>query len=158
MDCGIEIAKSPDRWVFVFKGDVRLSLCTTLDDLIASLFEQGTPVQVLIDLSAADNIDSTCLGLLAKLAMHYQSTNAALPVIHCPNADLVDLIESLGLESLFEWRDEAIDVSCQRVELKGCEPAAAQSLVLSAHEALAELNHANQAQFDGLIRALKTAD
>jgi len=63
----ILLAKGPERWSFKFVGDVRLSLCTTLDQLIGDVFSAGYPGMLEIDLTQAINIDSTCLGLLAKI-------------------------------------------------------------------------------------------
>ena len=155
IECGIQIAKQPNQWVFVFQGDVRLSLCTTLDELIDSVFSEETPSELAIDLSQAANIDSTCLGLLAKLALHFHKTVGVLPGLHCPSQDLVELIESLGLESLFEWHDDAPMAAGQSVALKACDAQAAQPVILQAHETLSQLNDANQAEFHGLIHALK---
>ncbi len=155
MDCGIHISKTDTCWILGFNGDVRLSLCTTLDDLIEGIFDQ-IPSQLMVDLSTAQNIDSTCLGLLAKLAMRYQVETQRLPQLLCPDGDLSDLIESLGLETLFESVDALPVIDAQALPLKTCDAQSASPLVLQAHETLAELNQANQAQFQGLISALKS--
>ena len=56
-----------------------------------------------IDLTQAINIDSTCLGLLAKLAMQYEVETQSQPQLCCPHAHLIDLVESLGLEACLSW-------------------------------------------------------
>lgn len=155
MECGIQISKSAPRWVITFTGDVRLSLCTTLDELIDSIFDQ-LPPELIVDLQPASNIDSTCLGLLAKLAMRYHEQTDHQPKLCCQNLDLIDLIESLGLESLFESVDSVPALTAESVPLKTCDAESASPLVLKAHETLADLNQANQAQFGGLISALKS--
>lgn len=151
----ILLAKGPERWSFKFVGDVRLSLCTTLDQLIGDVFSAGYPGMLEIDLTQAINIDSTCLGLLAKLAMHYEVETQSQPQLCCPHAHLIDLLESLGLESLFNLVEETQTLDAEPVPLRPCDAVSAQPLVLEAHERLAQLNTDNQAQFQGLIDSLK---
>ena len=151
----ILLAKGPERWSFKFVGDVRLSLCTTLDQLIGDVFSAGYPGVLEIDLTPAINIDSTCLGLLAKLAMQYETETQSQPFLCCPHAHLIDLIESLGLESLFNWVEEIQILDAESVPLRPCDAVTAQPLVLEAHERLAQLSTDNQAQFQGLIDSLK---
>ena len=151
----ILLAKGPERWSFRFVGDVRLSLCTTLDQLISDVFSAGYPGMLEIDLSQAINIDSTCLGLLAKLAMQYEIETQSPPQLCCPHAHLIDLLESLGLESLFNRVEQIKPVDAVPVPLRPCDAVSAQPLVLEAHERLAQINTDNQAQFQGLIDSLK---
>lgn len=151
----ILLAKGSGRWLFKFVGDVRLSLCTTLDQLIGEVFSSGYPGVLEIDLTQATNIDSTCLGLLAKLAMQYETETHAQPHLCCPHAHLMDLLESMGLESLFQPVSEIQMVEAESVPLRPCDAVSAQPLVLEAHERLAQLNTENQAQFQGLIDSLK---
>ena len=151
----ILLAKGPERWSFKFVGDVRLSLCTTLDQLIGDVFSAGYPGVLEIDLTQAINIDSTCLGLLAKLAMQCEVETQSQPQLCCPHAHLIDLLESLGLESLFKWVEETQMLEAEPVPLRPCDAVSAQPLVLEAHERLAQLNTDNQAQFQGLIDSLK---
>ena len=151
----ILLAKGPERWSVKFVGDVRLSLCTTLDQLIGDVFSAGYPGVLEIDLTPAINIDSTCLGLLAKLAMQYETETQSQPFLCCPHAHLIDLIESLGLESLFNLVEEIQILDAESVPLRPCDAVTAQPLVLEAHERLAQLSTDNQAQFQGLIDLLK---
>lgn len=151
----ILVSKQSPEWVVAFQGDVRLSLCTTLDDLTQDLFQAGIPDRLTIDLHQAEMIDSTCLGLLAKLAMHYEGASQSLARLYCPSAELVELVQSLGLESLFEWTDVAPTQDCHPIPLKSCDQTSAQPLILDAHQQLSQLNSDNQAQFQGLISALK---
>ena len=151
----ILLAKGPERWSFKFVGDVRLSLCTTLDQLIGDVFSEGYPGMLEIDLTQAINIDSTCLGLLAKLAMQYEVETQSQPQLCCPHTHLIDLLESLGLENLFKLVEETQTLDAEPVPLRPCDAVSAQPLVLEAHERLAQLNTDNQAQFQGLIDSLK---
>ena len=57
--------------VFVLKlsGDVRLTLCATLDQQAQRVADSPGLAAVMIDLREATNVDSTALGFLAKVAM-----------------------------------------------------------------------------------------
>ena len=70
MQEGRILAASHDgAYVIRFVGDVRLTLCTTIDDYFQHMFEDPEFTSVWVDLCEAEGIDSTTLGLLAKLAL-----------------------------------------------------------------------------------------
>ena len=65
----IQFAESEGTFVLKFVGDVRLTLCAALDAYIEKIFSVLTFNAIIIDLTEADGIDSTSLGLLAKLSI-----------------------------------------------------------------------------------------
>ena len=56
-------------YVIRLVGDVRLTLCNSMDDFFEHMFADPEFVSVWVDLCDAQGIDSTTLGLLAKLAL-----------------------------------------------------------------------------------------
>lgn len=137
-----------------FQGDVRLSLCTTLDDLIERLFADCQPTHFVLDLGPATNVDSTCLGLIAKLGIESERRLSRQPQLYCTNADVQSQLDSLGLMPLFEPCAAAPDAIDVPVSLSPCAPVDAQPVVLEAHRILMDLQPSNQGRFQDLVRAL----
>ena len=156
----IGLAEIDDQIIVRFTGDVRLSLCTTLDDLIDRLLEPSAAGDVIIDLVTATNIDSTCLGLIAKLGIQVQAQFDRTPVLICPPGDVLSQISGLGLMDLFQYSDQTVPVSTsvEPIQTIGCEGADVKPIVLKAHQVLMNLNHDNQALFKDLVKALDGAD
>ena len=50
-------------------GDVRLTLCISFDKFIEEMYQAENFRTVLFDLSEAEAIDSTTLGLMAKISI-----------------------------------------------------------------------------------------
>ena len=74
MEDGRILAASQDgAYVIRLTGDVRLTLCTTIDDYVQKMLENPEFASVWVDLCAAEGIDSTTLGLLAKLALEVRA-------------------------------------------------------------------------------------
>ena len=62
-------------------GDVRLTLCISFDEFIKNMFEQHNLRSVIFDLRDAEGIDSTTLGLMAKISIGARDRSLANPVV-----------------------------------------------------------------------------
>ena len=71
----ILVAQQGGAFVIKLAGDVRLTFCTTLDEFFDRMFAEPNFASVIIDLCEAENIDSTTLGQLAKLAITAKRTH-----------------------------------------------------------------------------------
>jgi anti-anti-sigma regulatory factor len=69
--------------VYVIKmvGDVRLTFCVSFDHFIEVMYGRADFISVLFDLSEAEAIDSTTLGLMAKISILGQEIHHSMPVI-----------------------------------------------------------------------------
>jgi hypothetical protein len=78
-----QILVADHEGVYVIKmiGDVRLTLCISFDQFIDSMFNAENFSAVLFDLSEAEAIDSTTLGLMAKISLQGQERHKVIPVI-----------------------------------------------------------------------------
>ena len=66
---GYKILQAEKQGIYVLKfiGEIRLNLCSTLDNLVESITSDPAFKTVVIDLTETEVIDSTTLGLLAKI-------------------------------------------------------------------------------------------
>ncbi len=140
-------------------GDVRLTFCTALDDFVEHMFAAPDFASVIIDLSEADNIDSTTLGQLAKLAIAAQHRYKLKPVIFSPNPNITRILSSMGFSRVFSIREEALNTDKQLAELPmalGTENGV-RDKVIEAHRVLMGMNETNRVQFNELVCALEAS-
>jgi anti-anti-sigma factor len=155
----ILVAQQGGAFVIKLLGDVRLSFCTALDDFLEHMFATPDFASVIIDLTAADNIDSTTLGQLAKLAVIAQRRYGLTPVLLSTNVNITRILDSMGFPRVFDIRHEPLNTEKQLGELpmaQGTEDSV-RDKVIEAHRVLMGLNEHNRAQFNELVCALEAS-
>jgi anti-anti-sigma factor len=158
MQEGRILAASHDgAYVIRLVGDVRLTLCTTIDDFFQRMFEDPNFVSVWVDLCEAEGIDSTTLGLLAKLALRVKETFGFAPAIYSCDPGINRLLHSVGFHKLFEIHEEACDNTGDIAEIptvSGSEETVKQK-VIEAHRVLMGISKENRDRFKDLMTALE---
>ncbi len=154
---GIWVAHLDGIYVVRFTGDVRLNLCVSFDDFIATMFAQKDLAAVVFDLREADGIDSTTLGLIAKIARGAQERRLGRPVAVTGNGSMVRLLESMGFEDILQI---VADTEIPSGKLRALreevnDERKVLDKVLEAHRILAELNYPNKDRFRELIESLE---
>lgn len=154
---GIWVAHLDGIYVVRFTGDVRLNLCVSFDDFIATMFAQKDLAAVVFDLREAEGIDSTTLGLIAKIARGAQERKLGNPVAVTGNGSMVRLLESMGFEDILQIVDDTEIPSGHLRALREDVNDERKVLdkVLEAHRILAELNYPNKNRFRELIESLE---
>ncbi|UTW46136.1 STAS domain-containing protein [bacterium SCSIO 12696] len=140
-------------------GDVRMVLCTSLSNYIDSIFQRGDATEVLVDLLEAQGVDSTTLGLLAKLAIHCNREFKLRPKLFCSNDGINHTLNVMGLDEVFDLYENPVSDNFNWSELR-CDDLDEESCrqkVLEAHKLLIELNPANQKDFVDLIHSLENS-
>ena len=84
------------------EGDVRLTLCSAIDRYLDAMFEDPNFRSVLVDLNAASAVDSTTLGLLAKLSVQTHKRFGLVPALFCDNPDLLRVMRFMGFDDVFQ--------------------------------------------------------
>lgn len=144
-------------YVIRMVGDVRLTLCTTIDDYFQQMFDDPDFASVWVDLCDVEGVDSTTLGLLAKLALTVEKRYGFKPAIYSCDSGINRLLKSMGFDSLFELHEE----SCSNPENIAEIPAVAGSeesvkqKVIEAHRVLMGISEDNRDRFKDLISALE---
>jgi len=153
--------------VYVIKliGDVRLTLCISFDQFIESMFAHKDFVSVMFDLTQAQAIDSTTLGLMAKISILAREQKQITPVVVSTNSGINRLLDSMGFSDIFHVLHE-FDLSelALRQPIGHSEFTVAQELdevqvkqkVLEAHRVLMGLNDSNRETFQDLIKTLES--
>ena len=105
-ECKILAASHDGAYVIRMQGDVRLTLCTTIDEYFQHMYEDPQFASVWVDLCEAEGIDSTTLGLLAKLALEVKERFGFEPAIYSCDPGINRLLKSMGFQRLFDLHEE----------------------------------------------------
>jgi len=153
-------AKQNHCYVLKFVGDIRYTQGTALEQFLKWLFRQDDFDDMLIDLSETTSIDSTNLGLLAKIANHMYRQRYKQATLVSLNDDINQTLEGVGFFQVFEvCKDPA---RCRRAEQ--VLPATAPSkddltrTVRDAHQTLSDLNEQNRLMFRNVLDALNQSE
>lgn len=143
--------------VLCYRGDVRHTLCMALDRYLEQLLDRPDLRGFVVDLTQVEGIDSTNLGILARLARAMRK--AALPQVTLISnqPDINELLEAVGFDEVFdivEVLDTALDELAEIPVQEGEDPASGR-LLLEAHRALMSLNEANRARFRDVVQAFE---
>lgn len=145
-------------YVLVFEGDVRLTLCTTVDVYLEKMFQDQKFKSVVVDLSQTENIDSTSLGLLAKLSIQADKRFHFRPTLISTRPDITRILLSMGFDEVFNLVESPLEHSDQLLELPKMQSSeeGMRQRVLDAHKTLMSMNEANRETFHDLVAALET--
>lgn len=151
-----------DCGVFVLKlcGDVRLTLCATLDSQAQQLAETPGLEALIIDLREATNVDSTALGFLAKVAMAVQDKIDYKPTIVVDNPDVRRMLEVMGFAQFFTMVEAPITEVCELCDLPEVpsDLEETRQRILEAHRILMRMNEHNREEFQPLVEMLEAQE
>ena len=155
----ILVAKRDDTYLMKFLGDVRLTISATIDACIEGMFNDSAFRSVLIDLSSVEGIDSTSLGLLARLAVRCANENKSKPSVVSTNPDITRVIETMGLDDVFHLIESPLEDVAQLQEPANRRSSTEETRlrVLEAHRALMAINEGNRETFAHLVANLEAS-
>ncbi len=149
-------------YVLKLIGEVRVPMCTSLDGFLERMFHDQKLSSVLIDLSATTLVDSTTLGLLAKIPVYLRQQAQGKPVILSTNPDVTRILRSMCFEQFFillqQWEDAHLAAG-SLAELPKEEQGQydVTQKVIDAHRRLMAMNETNHQAFSDLVQSLETA-
>ena len=150
-------ASENGAYVLRLEGDVRLTLCASIEDYVESMLADPEFSSVWVDLCGAEGIDSTTLGQLAKLALSVKDRFDFKPAIFCCDAGINRLLCSMGLDGIFELHEKTCCATgCSQVipMVPGSEDEVRQK-VLDAHRTLMNVSDDNRDRFADLVSTLE---
>ncbi len=142
-----------------FIGDVRLTMSSTMDSFIERMFSDAEFKSVLADLSEVETIDSTSLGLLAKLSIEAERRFGYVPTLVSTRADVNRVLYTMGFEDAFNIIHSPLQESVQLTELPRVVDTEGEdelrNRVLEAHRTLVLMNARNDDTFKDLVVSLE---
>ena len=155
----ILVADNSGVYVIKMMGDVRLTLCISFDQFIDTMLATANFTSVLFDLSEAEAVDSTTLGLMAKISLLAQEKRNIKPVILATNASIQRILETMGFADIFLIVDKLnIDLSPDKtLTIIECDENMVKEKVIEAHKILMGLNEQNRETFKNLVNMLENS-
>ncbi len=154
----IFVAGEQGNYLIKFIGDVRVTLCGSLNRYIDRIFGSSDVKKVVVDLLEADGLDSTTLGLMAKLGLHCRKEYAVDVQVFCQNPSILRTLDCMGFDELFDIYQEVPNITAKLQSITSVNPEVDEirKQVLEAHKLLVQLNPKNSSEFTDLIRALES--
>lgn len=153
------MANHQGNYVVKLTGDVRMTLCTTIDSCLDSMVDDSRFSSVIVDVTEAEGIDSTSLGMLAKISRIAAPKMGQNPLLISTKPDITRVIESMGFKDLvFTIVDQAdLDEAAELKEQNAGVPDenTARDRVLEAHKILMSLNENNRKTFLDLVECIE---
>jgi anti-anti-sigma factor len=151
--------------VLVFKlvGDVRYAVSSSyamlvsFDVFLERLMKADEFDHVLIDLTELTSIDSTNIGLLAKIAVHRRDRDSSRPTIISSNESITRLLHTMGLQNIFLIVDKVDVTGSDLTEIPAVDPKDRNlaHIMLDAHRTLSELSKENKEIFKDVVHLLE---
>jgi anti-anti-sigma factor len=147
-------------YVLKFIGDVRLTLCSSLDTHLENSLNNPEIKEILIDLTQVEGIDSTSLGLIAKLSLKAKERNLPKPALVSTNQDITRILLTMGFDHVFVLMDQLPSSSQELKQLPLVQESVEemQQRIISAHKVLMDLNETNREAFKDLVSTLESIE
>lgn len=158
MDTGaVFYGKQDHTYILKFVGDIRYTLGYSLDTFLNRLFEKKDFDDILIDLTETTAIDSTSLGLLAKVANFMRDRFDKKTTIISSNEDVNQVLDSVDFYEVFTICEECrADVGgAKQLPISQAPQEEMAKTLLDAHNVLSELSEDNRIRFKDVVEALK---
>ena len=153
----VEYASLNGTHIFKIIGEVRAQSCISLDKLLSRIEQQSNVTGAIVDLTQTTFIDSTVLGILAKLGLKLKQVHHIQAVMLSTNPDITTLANSMGLGQVFVILNYCGDPNVCTLALldEHITHNVMLSTVLDAHRTLMKLNENNKNMFKTLVKQLE---
>ena len=115
---------------------------------------------LVFDLSEAENLDSTNLGLLARVADRALSRCGCRSVIVSTREDINCVLASMGFDQIFtivrDTAREAQGPAGEEIESTPTAEAELRNVMIEAHRMLMGMSEAGRVQFEEVVKCLET--
>jgi anti-anti-sigma factor len=145
-----------------FEGDLHcgrdwsFGLSKALSAHIDRVFRNPDFGTCVIDLREVTSIDSTNLGLLARIASEMMRMELDQPLLVCPPSDVLTTIEGVGFDTIFTITDNhpSGGTATDPIEPETGDEGSLRAVLLDSHRQLVGLNEANAARFGHIVDAI----
>ena len=153
----IQGASHNGAYVIRFEGDIRLTLSASVDDYFSDMCKDPDFASVWLDLGGADGLDSTTLGILAKLALKIRKNFGFSPAIFTSQPDITRLLRSMEFHKLFDLREECCVTSevPRDLPMVSGDETELRHKVIEAHKVLMNFSDENEVKFKNLVTSLE---
>jgi anti-anti-sigma factor len=144
--------------VLRYSGKVDYMSAPAIRRFLDEIIDRGNVLGLIFDLSDAEALDSTNLGLLARIRERAERCQCGGSMIVCKNEDINCVLRSMGFEQIFEIVSDArvasaplalgIEAPCESTD-------ELRDTMLEAHRALMRLSENGRTQFADVVACLE---
>ena len=145
--------------VLRYFGRVDYMLATSINRFADRLIAAGGVGGLIFDLTEAENLDSTNLGLLARIAERVRTAGGGRSVIVSTSDNINCVLRSMSFDQIFDIVTDPTDFSTVPNEAIETEPQSQEELLstmLDAHRTLVSLSESDRLQFQDVVACLES--
>ena len=152
-----QFAENENFYLIKMSGNLKYTGSGGFDIFIENIFSKIENKAVVIDLTEAQYLDSTNLGILAKIADTMLSDFEQKTTIISSNPDITTLLTNIGFDDYFTILDECPDTSTVLSDISEMVTGnrSMALMMLEAHKSLMELNNDNKNVFSSVVDLLE---
>ena len=145
--------------VLRYFGRVDYMLATSINRFADRIIQKGGVGGLIFDLTEAENLDSTNLGLLARIAERVRTAGGGRSVIVSTSDNINCVLRSMSFDQIFEIVTDPTDFSTVEDDEIEAEPQSQEELLntmLDAHRTLVSMSEADRLQFQDVVACLES--
>ena len=144
--------------VLRYFGTVNYTLAPGLQQFLQHLLVDDRVSGLVFDLTAAESLDSTNLGLMARANEQVRESGAPNSVIISSNEDIDVVLRSMGFDQTFDLlpaEQRPLEVCADPVHTPSPSASELQHTMIEAHRALMRLSEAGRVAFEPVVACLE---
>lgn len=144
--------------VLRYFGTVNYTLAPGLQQFLQHLLVDDHVSGLVFDLTAAESLDSTNLGLMARANEQVRESGAPNSVIISSNEDIDVVLRSMGFDQTFDLlpaEQKPREAGAAPVHTPSPSAADLQRTMIDAHRALMRLSEAGRVAFEPVVACLE---
>lgn len=155
-DGNVYYAEQGGTGVIRFEGTISYTIANAIERFLDDLFARNAFTRLIVDLNDTESIDSTGLGLLARIANGVRRRDGSRPLLFSTQPDINTLISSICLDTVFTLCDGPPPV-LPGTALPAGNPSEREiaQTILEAHRVLSDMNDGNRAMFQNVVDAFE---
>jgi anti-anti-sigma factor len=145
--------------VLRYFGRVDYMLATSINRFADRIIEKGGVGGLIFDLTEAENLDSTNLGLLARIAERVKTAGGGRSVIVSTSDNINCVLRSMSFDQIFEIVTDPTDFSAVEDDEIEAVPQSQEELLntmLDAHRKLVSMSESDRLQFQDVVACLES--
>jgi anti-anti-sigma factor len=136
-----------DVHVLRYAGDIRYPLASSVQHFVRDELDGVAIAELVFDLTATRIIDSTNLGLIARIGQEVQARGGEVLIV-APAGPVREVLSSMGFEQVFPLCERLpVLPAGEQISEHQDGPEDRARLMLAAHRTLMNLDPANEARF-----------
>jgi anti-anti-sigma factor len=138
-------------------GAIVYKISPCFDRFLMKVSEDSSIEKFIVDLTETCHIDSTNLGLLARLHEYSSAKSGQPPTVVSTNENINEVLKNIGFAKMFNLIEslEECESDLKELPMEDCDKKNLSEIMLNAHRELDKLNEANKELFKDVIKYLE---